>query len=97
MATSLITVLDSMREKIDALDQSVAALRARNKELEEENEALRRTVSDTVWERDRAKLDSEFLTVSYRLAEDPDSLIDARRLISQLIRNIDRCIEMLKE
>lgn len=86
-----------MREKIDALDQSVAALRARNKELEEENEALRRTVSDTVRERDRAKLDSEFLTVSYRLAEDPDSLIDARRLISQLIRNIDRCIEMLKE
>ena len=97
MATSLLTVLDSMRDKIDALNESVAALRARNRELEDENEALRRTVSDTARERDKAKLESEFLAVSYRLAESPDTLIDARRLISQLIRNIDRCIEMLKE
>lgn len=97
MASSLLSVLDSMRNKIDALNESVEALRARNRMLEEENEVLRRTIEDTSRERDKAKLESDFLTVSHKLAQDPDSIIDARRLISRLIRNIDRCIEMLKE
>lgn len=97
MASSLLTVLESMRVKIDALNESVEELRTRNRMLEEENQVLRRTIDDTSRERDKAKLESDFLAVSYRLAQDPDSIIDARRLISRLIRNIDRCIEMLKE
>ncbi|MBD5189046.1 MAG: hypothetical protein HDS95_02040 [Bacteroidales bacterium] len=97
MAPSLLSVLESMREKIDALNESVNDLRTRNRMLEEENEVLRRTIEDTSRERDKARLESDFLAVSHRLAEDPDTIIDARRLISRLIRNIDRCIEMLKE
>lgn len=97
MAPSLLSVLESMREKIDALNESVNDLRTRNRMLEEENEVLRRTIEDTSRERDKAQLESDFLAVSHRLAEDPDTIIDARRLISRLIRNIDRCIEMLKE
>ncbi len=97
MASSLLSVLESMRMKIDALNESVEALRTQNRLLEEENEVLRRTVEETAHERDKAKLDSDFLAVSHRLAQDPDQIIDARRLIGRLIRNIDRCIEMLKE
>ena len=97
MAPSLLSVLESMREKIDALNESVDDLRTRNRMLEEENEVLRRTIEDTSRERDKARLESDFLAVSHRLAEDPDTIIDARRLISRLIRNINRCIEMLKE
>ncbi|MDE5790899.1 MAG: hypothetical protein K2H96_06705 [Muribaculaceae bacterium] len=97
MAPSLLSVLESMRVKIGALKESVDELRARNRMLEEENEVLRRTIEDTARERDKAKLESDFLAVSHRLAQDPDTIIDARRLIGRLIRNIDRCIEMLKE
>ncbi|MDE6409569.1 MAG: hypothetical protein K2K81_04920 [Muribaculaceae bacterium] len=97
MAPSLLSVLESMRVKIGALKESVDELRARNRILEEENEVLRRTIEDTARERDKAKLESDFLAVSHRLAQDPDTIIDARRLIGRLIRNIDRCIEMLKE
>ncbi|MDE6718229.1 MAG: hypothetical protein K2J70_08580 [Muribaculaceae bacterium] len=97
MASTLLTVLESLQVKIDALNESVSSLRVRNRMLEEENESLRRTIEETRMERDRAKTDSEFLAVSHRLAQNPDTIIDARRLIGQLIRNIDRCIEMLKE
>ena len=97
MASSLLSVLESMRVKIDSLTENVETLREKNRMLEEENEVLRRTIDETRIERDKAKLESDFLTVSHRLADDPDSIIDARRLISRLIRNIDRCIEMLKE
>ena len=97
MASTLLTVLETLQVKIDALNESVSSLRVRNRMLEEENESLRRTIEETRLERDRAKTDSEFLAVSHRLAQNPDTIIDARRLIGQLIRNIDRCIEMLKE
>lgn len=97
MAPSLLSVLESMRVKIGALKESVDELRARNRMLEEENEVLRRSIEDMTRERDKAKLESDFLAVSHRLAQDPDTIIDARRLIGRLIRNIDRCIEMLKE
>ncbi len=74
-----------------------ARLMDRNRELEEENESLRRALAEAKSDRDRALLDAEYLTVSHRLADSPDTLIDTRRHIAKLIRNIDRCLEMLKE
>lgn len=97
MASSLLSVLESLRVKIEALNESVATLRAQKKELEDENESLRRSLAEAQLERDKARLDSDFLAVSHRLAQNPDNIIEGRRLISRLIRNIDRCIEMLKE
>ncbi|MDE6867107.1 MAG: hypothetical protein K2J23_06890, partial [Muribaculaceae bacterium] len=81
MASSLIQVLQSLREKIDTLNEEVAALRSRNRLLEEDNEVLRRSIRDSEQERDRAKLDAEFLAISHRLAQNPDTIITARRRI----------------
>lgn len=97
MATSLLSVLESMQQKIEALTVRAAELRERNEALEETNRQLQRQIEEITAERDRASLDSEFLALSHRLASSPDTIIDARRHIAGLIRNIDRCIEMLKE
>jgi hypothetical protein len=45
----------------------------------------------------RLQGDNKFLKVSYRLASSPNDIIETRRLISGLIRNIDKCISELKE
>ena len=42
-------------------------------------------------------LDAEFLAVSHKLADSPDTLVSARRHLARLTRHIDRCLEMLKE
>lgn len=97
MAQSLLTVLETMREKIDALNASIEQLHLRNRALEEENKELRREIEAAVREKEKAQLETEYLAVSHRLAADPDTIVDARRLIAGWIRNIDRCIEMLKE
>lgn len=86
-----------MQQKIEALTVRAAELRERNAALEETNRQLQRQIEEITAERDRASLDSEFLALSHRLASSPDTIIDARRHIAGLIRNIDRCIEMLKE
>ena len=58
---------------------------------------LRKKTEEAYAERDRARLDAEFLAVSHKLANDADDLVAARRHIAGLIRNIDRCLEILKE
>lgn len=72
-------------------------MRERVARLEEENEDLRRQLAETRAELDSSTKDVEFLTMSHRLADSPDSVISARRRIARLIRTIDNCISMLKE
>lgn len=97
MADSLISILDQLNNRITELNMQNSRLRLRNEELLEENENLRRAADEAKGARDKALLDSEYLAVSHKLADNPETLVAARRHISQLIRNIDRCIDMLKE
>lgn len=97
MAASLLSLLDDLNAKLREMIEKNEALTVRNRELEEENAGLRRSMDEAVRERDRARLDSEFLAMSHKLADNPDTLADTRRHIAKLIRNIDRCLEMLKE
>lgn len=97
MAASLPTLLALMHEKIAKIGRHQEELKARIATLTEENEELRAELERVSRERDKACEDAEFLTYSYRIANSPDSLIQTRRHIAGLIREIDRCLEMLKE
>lgn len=97
MATPLPDILDTLRLQIEARRKEYARLKERNRLLEEENADLRRLAAQAQKEREKAMLDAEFLAVSHKLADSPDTLVSARRHLARLIRNIDRCLEMLKE
>lgn len=97
MAQSLLTTLKQLQTAITEMSERNAALRARNEELETLNAELVRKADEAEKERQKVQLDADFLMVSHRLADNPDSLIQTRRHIAKLIRNIDRCLEMLKE
>lgn len=72
-----------------ALRQELSAVQARLTDLEDENARLRAEI--------KAKsLDCDFLVMSHRLASSPDQLMQTRRLIAKMIRNIDRAIADLK-
>lgn len=97
MAESLVHILQQLESEIGELAAHNARLLARNKQLEAKNADLVSKAREAEEERDRARLDADFLAVSHKLADNPDNLIATRRRIAQLIRNIDRCLEMLKE
>ena len=97
MATPLPDILDTLRLQIEARRKEYARLKERNRLLEEENADLRRLAAEAQKEREKAMLDAEFLAVSHKLADSPDTLVSARRHLARLNRNIDRCLEMLKE
>lgn len=97
MAQSLLTTLRQLQSAIQEMAARNAALTARNEELELLNAELVRKADEAEKERRRVQLDADFLVVSHRLADNPDTLIQTRRHIAKLIRNIDRCLEMMKE
>lgn len=97
MALPLTTLLKSVDDKAAELMEIHRQLHNRISELEEENSNLRKELEDARKELTAARNDAEFLTMSHRLADSPDTLISARRRIARLIRNIDTCISMLKE
>ncbi|WP_304959254.1 hypothetical protein [uncultured Muribaculum sp.] len=93
--------LNSLLKSVDSKVTELMAIQRRQREqivrLEKENEDLRTQLSETRAELDNTRKDVEFLTMSHRLADSPDSVISARRRIARLIRTIDNCISMLKE
>lgn len=97
MAKSLVEILEKLNIRIRDIMHEKEKLQAENQRLTAENLELRERTQEAMDARDRALLDAEYLRVSHRLAESPDSIIETRRRITGLIRNIDRCLEMLKE
>lgn len=97
MASNLLSDLDILESRLHELAARLSAVEERNRKLEKRNAELVRDAQEARAERDRALMDAEFLAVSHKLADSPDVLVDARRHIAQLIRNIDRCLVMLKE
>lgn len=97
MADSLLTALQDLRTRIEAMNNEMALLREHCADLEAERDEYRRQAQEAISARERAELDIEYLRVSHKLADSPQSLIETRRRIAGLIRNIDRCIDLLKE
>lgn len=94
---TLPEIIDGMQPKLAMLAARIEKLSQENRDLKEKVEALNEKLELMEKSAARARLDADYLTVSHRLADSPDSLIATRRRISALIRNIDRCIAMLKD
>lgn len=97
MAMPLLSVLNSLQERLDGLVATHNELLNKIRELEEENLQLKAEIKEKDLALGKAETDIEYLTMSHRLAENPDTIIAARRKIAGLIRTIDNCISMLKE
>lgn len=97
MAQPLISLLQTLDQKISDLTAIQQRLHARIENLEEENRSLRQELEETRAKQRQTETDVQFLTMSHRLADSPDTIISTRRRIARLIRTIDKCISMLKE
>lgn len=97
MAKSLLDSLEDLKSLIGELATLNESQRQEIDALKTENQALRADLESTKAELQKAESDKEFLSMSWRLASDPDSLIESRRHIARLIRSLDLSIAMLKE
>lgn len=97
MAQPLVTLLSGLNDRISELKTVHQDLISRIHSLEEENKRLRSELAESKEHIRQAETDAEFLMMSHRLADSPDTIISTRRRIARLIRTVDKCISMLKE
>lgn len=96
MPSSSEPLLAEIFSKIEQLAARQAEAEATIRHLEEELADTRAELADTRAQLTRSRLDAEFLTLSHRLADTPEGLLTARRIIASLIRKVDAAITMVK-
>lgn len=82
---------------ITVLAQQKDAAQAEAERNSREASRLRMDLDECRRELKEARMEIDFLTVSHRLADDPENLISARRRLQRLIAKIDRCVTLLRE
>ena len=97
MARPLTRVIKELRTKIETLAAQRDAARAAHEWLSREVADLKRQLDECRDELKDARMEVDFLTVSYRLADSPSHLIAARRRVQRLIAKIGRCVSLLKD
>lgn len=93
----LISTLSTLSKKIDSLIATQEKLKNRVIELEFKNQELRKQHEEDLKLISKAQQDIDYLTMSYRLADSPEALVEARNKISKLIKAIDSCIRLIRE
>ena len=93
----LLQMLSELTERIEKLTDKTKKLEEQLKELQEKNRELEVQHQADVEKSIRDAKDIEYLSMSYRLAATPETLLLTRRKIEGLIRTINKCIRMINE
>lgn len=97
MESSISIELQEISRRIEVLTAQRDEARASLEQAQDEIMGLKSLVSELQTELKKKELDVEFLTVSHKLADTPQSLADARSTLKKLIARVDRAIGMLRE
>lgn len=97
MAIDLQERLDNIRVKADMLVSRFEEQRERCRLLEQTVDRLEKQVADLTKSLERLKVDNELLRTAGLLNPTREDVERSRAMLSQLVRDIDRCIAELTE
>lgn len=95
--SELIALISTLNKKIETLLNQQQRVLVQNKKLEEEMKELKQQHLADTEALIEANKKIEFLSLSHRLADNPEALAAARRKVSKLLGTIDNCIRLIKE
>ena len=96
MPNSPEATLAAIQQKIRQLADSRDDEHRRRIALQNEVDALKAELNDCRSRLDLAMKDVEYLSLSHRLADNPQALAEARHTIGSLIRKVDAAIRLVK-
>lgn len=96
MPESPSVLMAGIQQKIAHLAEMRDNAEARCRSLQGRIDELEIDMAHLENELRQANLEIEFLTLSHRLADDPQALAEARKTISRLIRKVDSAIALIK-
>lgn len=97
MASELQETLARIVTKSKVLVDKYHVLNAEKERLEEEVAALRGEVDALRKENEKLATDNHYLTIARHMVPNSDKAAEAKKMISSLVRDIDKCISQLNE
>lgn len=96
MDSKLSTRLGELKMGLDRLaSQRNDALR-RAEKAEAEIVDLKSRIKELDSQLQKSELDKAYLSLSHKLADNPDTLEQSRRMIREMIKKVDRALSLLK-
>jgi cell division protein FtsB len=89
--------VETLGKKADALIQAIRSTRAKLESLEAENQKLRDKSSLLNEEYNKLKDENKVLRMASAIRGEGDNVTETKRKISQMVREIDKCIAKLND
>ena len=97
MEISLSESLVSLEPKIRILANQRDQARERLKEVIKENDRLRLELEDTRRQLQESRVETEYLSLSHKLADNPQAIADARGTVRRMLARVEKAIALLEE
>ncbi len=97
MATELQDTLARLVSKSNVLIEKYRVLAAEKEELDVQLATMQEEVDNLRMENEKLHQDNEYLKMARSIVPDQEKAAQARSMISNLVRDIDKCISQLNE
>lgn len=97
MGNDLSVLLASLQQKISILAAQRDDALQRLEDALKNNDKLREQLENSQRLLQQRNMDAEFLSVSHKLADNPQALADARATIRKMILRVEKAIRLLEE
>ena len=97
MGNDLSVLLASLQQKISILAAQRDDALQRLEDALKSNDKLREQLENSQRLLQQRNMDAEFLSVSHKLADNPQALADARTTIRKMILRVEKAIRLLEE
>ncbi len=97
MAVNLHDALSRIQSKANVLMARYHALDTEKEKVEKLNEELKLKNLQLSKENEKLRLDNEYLRIARNISSTNAELENNRGILTQLVRDIDKCISQLKE
>ncbi len=95
MATDLHSTLERILSKSNVLIEKYHVLEKEKVEADQEIRKLQDTVVELTKEVEKLRQDNEYLRLARSIAPTREQLTEGKAIISQLVRDVDKCISQL--
>ena len=97
MANELQNTLSRILSKSEVFVEKYKALSGERDRLAQENGDMQNTIQALKLENEKLRQSNEYLKMARDIAPDQESVAQTRATISQIVRDIDKCIAQLNE
>ena len=95
--TDLEAILQRLRAKSDVLAEKYQALKSAKLRLDNENESLKHQMVKLQQTIEQQRSEINYLKLARSLSQSPEDLAKSKAILSQLVRDVDKCISQLTD